>query len=157
VKSPAAPSKSIHEVPSNKSTIQLKLRPVPPGSDHAKLCPVRDVLDRIGDKWSFLTLITLCPGARRFTELNRAIGDISKRVLAQTLRSLEEDGFVKRTAYPTVPPKVEYQLTPMGRSLVSEIEPLVKWAHSHHDAVRKARKRYKPRAVPEPTKWEDAK
>jgi DNA-binding HxlR family transcriptional regulator len=131
----------------------IKLPPVQPGTDHARLCPVRDVLDRIGDRWSFLALLTLAHGTHRFTELNRAIGDVSKRMLAQTLRALEEDGFVTRTVHPTVPPKVEYELTRMGRSLVSQIEPLVKWADAHHDDVRKARKRYKPPPVPEPTPW----
>lgn len=121
----------------------IKLSPVLPGTDHAQQCPVRDVLDRIGDRWSFLTLLTLATGTHRFTELNRAIGDISKRVLAQTLRSLEEDGFISRRIYATVPPKVEYTLTELGTSLVSQIEPLAEWASAHHDEVKKSRKRFR--------------
>lgn len=140
---------------SYEAAMPIKLTPVPPGTEHARLCPVRDVLDRIGDRWSFLTLLILANGTHRFTELNRAIGDISKRVLAQTLRALEQDGFVKRRVYATVPPKVEYQLTTLGTSLVTQIEPLVEWADAHHEDVRKARKRYKPPAVAEPTRWDE--
>jgi DNA-binding HxlR family transcriptional regulator len=126
--------------------MSIKLPPVLPGTDHAKLCPVRDVLDHIGDRWSFLALLALAHGTHRFTELQRAIGDVSKRMLAETLRSLERDGFVTRKIYPSVPPKVEYTLTALGTSLVRQMEPLVTWADRHHTDVSKARKRYKPRA-----------
>lgn len=110
---------------------------------------MRDVLDRIGDRWSLLVLLTLSAGTMRFTVLKRAVGDISQRMLAQTLRTLEQDGFVKRTVHPTVPPKVEYTLTPLGRSLLEPVAALTDWAAKHHDAVRKARKAYVPPAVPE--------
>jgi len=80
----------------------------------AERCPIRDVLDRVGDRWSLLALTTLEGGTLRFTALKRAIGDISQRMLAQTLRGLERDGYVTRTVHPTVPPKVEYALTPPG-------------------------------------------
>ena len=126
--------------------MEIKLAPVLPGTDHAKLCPVRDVLDRIGDRWSFLALLALAHGTLRFTELNRAIGDISKRMLAQTLRGLEADGYVGRKVHPSVPPKVEYRLTKLGESLVLQMKPLVIWAESHHAEVRKARKAYSPPA-----------
>lgn len=122
--------------------MDLKFSPVLPGSPDAARCPVRDVLDCIGDRWSVLTLGTLAPGTLRFTELKRRIGDISQRMLAQTLRTLERDGYVTRKVYPTVPPKVEYTLTALGRSLQAHIEPLIVWAHDNHAKVRKARKAY---------------
>jgi DNA-binding HxlR family transcriptional regulator len=123
--------------------MHLELTPVPPGSADAAECPIRNVLDRIGDQWSLLVLLTLERGTLRFTELQRAIGDVSKRMLAETLRKLERDGFVRRKAYPTVPPKVEYQLGPLGKSLTAQLQPLVEWANNHHGEVRKARKAYK--------------
>lgn len=104
---------------------------------------MRDVLDCIGDRWSLLALLALKHGTLRFTELKRAIGDISQRMLAQTLRSLEEDGYVRRTVYPTAPPKVEYQLTELGKSLLTKVEPLVVWADENHARVRRARNVYK--------------
>ena len=89
-----------------------------------------------------LALVTLSQGTLRFTELKRAIGDVSQRMLAQTLRTLERDGYVSRKVYASVPPKVEYRLTELGASLLSKVEPLVDWADKHHDQVRKARKVY---------------
>jgi DNA-binding HxlR family transcriptional regulator len=124
-----------------------KLLPVLPGSGHAAHCPVRDVLDCIGDRWSLLALVTLAGGTLRFTALKRAIGDISQRMLAQTLRGLERDGYVTRKVHSTVPPKVEYTLTPFGRSLLKKIEPLVEWADANHERVRAARKAYVPPAA----------
>jgi DNA-binding HxlR family transcriptional regulator len=114
------------------------------GSDQAEKCPVRDVLDRIGDRWSLLVLLNLANGPVRFTALKRAIGDISQRMLAKTVRTLEQDGLVTRKVYPTVPPKVEYALTAMGGSLLEKFEPLVIWANENHEAVRKARATYVP-------------
>lgn len=119
-----------------------KLPPVQPGTDHAERCPVRDVLDCIGDRWSLLTLLALADGTLRFTELKRAIGDISPRMLAQTLRTLERDGYVSRQVYPTIPPKVEYDLTSLGHSLLAKVGPLVTWADENHARVRKARQAY---------------
>ena len=107
-------------------------------------CPVRDVLDRIGDKWSILILYTLENGTLRFTELKNGIGDISQRMLAKSLRTLECDGYIYRRVYPTIPPKVEYTLTPLGRSLIVKIDDLIKWATVNHDKVRASRKRYVP-------------
>ena len=80
-------------------------------------CPIRDVLDRIGDQWSLLILESLAPGTMRFNELGREIGDISRQMLSRTLKRLETDGFVQRTLYAEVPPRVEYRLTALGRSL----------------------------------------
>lgn len=124
--------------------MSITLLPVQPGSDHGERCPVRDVLDCIGDRWSLLALLTLAQGTLRFTELKRAIGEISQRMLAQTLRTLERDGYVSRKVYPTIPPKVEYTLTPLGESLLAKVEPLVEWAEANHNRVRKARKAYRP-------------
>lgn len=123
---------------------KLSMPPVAPGSGDETRCPVRDVLDCIGDRWSLLALLTLSGGTLRFTELKRAIGDISQRMLAQTLRSLEREGYVTREVFPTVPPRVEYTLTELGESLLVRVRPLIKWADENHDAVRKARKAYRP-------------
>lgn len=121
--------------------------PVLPGSGHETRCPVRDVLDCIGDSWSLLTLVALADGTRRFSEVKRSIGDISQRMLAQTLRSLERDGYVTRRVHATVPPKVEYTLTPLGEGLLGKVAPLIKWADENHDRVRRARKAYVPPAA----------
>jgi len=122
----------------------IKLLPVLPESGHEVHCPVRDVLARIGDKWSVLVLLNLSKGTLRFTELKRAIGDVSQRMLAQTLRVLEADGLVDRKVHPSVPPKVEYKLTPLGKSLLRKIDALATWADENHASVRKARKNYVP-------------
>jgi DNA-binding HxlR family transcriptional regulator len=114
-------------------------------AEYATQCPVRDVLDRVGDQWSTLILITLDEDGRRFMELQRALPDISRRVLAQTLRRLEEDGFVSRTVHATVPPRVDYALTPLGRSLMDPIRALVSWAAENHDTIRAARQAYDAR------------
>ncbi len=121
---------------------KLTLIPVAPGSADAAKCPVRDVLDCIGDRWSLLTLLTLEPQTLRFSELKRAIGDISQRMLAQTLRNLERDGYLTRRVYATVPPKVEYTLTPLGRSLLEHLWPLLDWANTQHPQIRQARSDY---------------
>ena len=123
---------------------KLSFPPVEPGSGHERRCPVRDVLDCIGDRWSLLTILILSGGTLRFTELKRAIGDISQRMLAQTLRSLEREGYVTREVYPTIPPKVEYTLTDLGESLLTRVTPLIRWADENHDRIRKARKAYVP-------------
>lgn len=106
-------------------------------------CPIRDVLDRIGDRWSVLVLVTLRDVEMlRFSELRRALGDISQRMLAQTVRHLEEDGLLERTVYPTVPPRVDYRLTPLGRTLLVPLQTLVDWAGIHHSEVRAARAKF---------------
>lgn len=110
-------------------------------------CPIRDILDRIGDRWTLLTLWALSEGTLRFTAIKREIPDISQRMLAQTLRRLEQDGFVSRKVYPTVPPRVEYALTALGRSFLAQLEGLVNWADENHDAVRAARQAYIPPAT----------
>lgn len=115
-----------------------------PDSNLEERCPIRDVLDRIGDRWSLLALLSLSDGTLRFSQLKRAIGDISQRMLAQTLRTLERDGYLTRKVYPTVPPKVEYTLTDLGESLLRKVKPLVTWADENHERVRRARKAYVP-------------
>lgn len=105
-------------------------------------CPVRDVLDRVGDKWSSLILLTLAASSQRFSGLNRSVPDISKRMLTQTLRNLERDGFISRHVFPTKPPSVEYRLAPLGRSVVEPLVVLVGWAQANHAAIREARKRF---------------
>ena len=105
-------------------------------------CPIRDVLDRIGDQWSLLILEALAPGTLRFNALMREIGDISKQMLSRTLKQLEQDGFITRTLYPEVPPRVEYALTPLGRSFLEPMQQLVNWADAHHRAIVTARARY---------------
>ncbi len=113
----------------------------PSKASYADRCPVRDVLDRIGDRWSLLVLTELKQGTLRFSALRRAIDDISQRMLAQTLRHLEQDGLISRTVHATVPPQVEYALTPLGVSLLDPVDALVSWADRNHDAIREARAR----------------
>ncbi|HML44190.1 MAG: helix-turn-helix transcriptional regulator [Hyphomicrobium zavarzinii] len=105
-------------------------------------CPVRGVLDRIGDKWSTLIVCVLGERPYRFGELRRAIPDISQRMLTQTLRDLQRDGLVSRHVFPTLPPSVEYRLTPLGQSLLAPLSELIRWADAHHAEIRKARERY---------------
>ena len=106
-------------------------------------CPVRTVLDRIGDKWSTLTILILGEeGTLRFGELHKLIPDISQKMLTVTLRTLEADGLVERKVYPQVPPKVEYSLTEMGLSLLPHINALTKWANEHMPSIKDARKEF---------------
>jgi Predicted transcriptional regulators len=112
-------------------------------------CPIRDVLDRIGDQWSLLTLNALEGGTLRFSDLLREIGDISKQMLSKTLKHLEQDGFVTRTVYAEVPPRVEYALTPLGKSFFAPMLALVAWADANHHAICDAREVYRKKmAVP---------
>jgi len=98
-------------------------------------CPSRRLLDRIGDRWTVLIVGALDAGPRRFTELATEVDGISQKMLTQTLKSLERDGFVKRTAYPVVPPHVEYELTELGRSLQHPLRALERWAIENMDGV----------------------
>ena len=94
-------------------------------------CPSRLVLDRIADKWTALIIQILARGTKRYVELQREIGGISQKMLTQTLRSLERDGLVQRTIYPVVPPKVEYSLTRLGRTLIEPLQGLCRWSEKH--------------------------
>ena len=105
-------------------------------------CGIRDVLDRIGDKWTVLVLVELSKGTRRFRELQRAIPGISQRMLTVTTRRLARDGLVARTQYATIPPQVEYDLTAMGRSLAGAMSALSDWSREHKDAIAAAREEW---------------
>ncbi|MDB5736317.1 MAG: transcriptional regulator [Alphaproteobacteria bacterium] len=100
---------------------------------------VNSVLARVGDKWSVLIIVLLGDGKMRFNELKRMVGGISQRMLTLTLRGLERDGLVTRTVFPTVPPRVDYELTDLGRSLWAAVEPLGLWARSHVGEIHAAR------------------
>lgn len=113
-----------------------------PEAEITQPCPIRDVLDRIGDRWSLLVLETLGAGRMRFSALNRAIGDISRQMLSRTLKRLEQDGFVKRTQFPEIPPRVEYELTDLGRSFLEPMLALVAWADANHLRICRARRDY---------------
>lgn len=106
-------------------------------------CPVKDVLARLGDKWSLYTVLHLGQHKKmRFNELKRDINGISQRMLTVTLRSLEEDGVVLRKIYPEIPPRVEYELTDLGKSLLEQLLNLTNWADDHFLDIVKARKMY---------------
>ncbi|ASR39636.1 transcriptional regulator [Prauserella marina] len=102
-------------------------------------CPVNEVFRRVGDKWSMLVVILLGKRSYRYNELHRAVEGISQRMLTRTLRGLETDGLVSRTVHPTVPPSVEYDLTPLGRSLLEPLSALADWAVKHEPHLAAAR------------------
>lgn len=113
-------------------------------------CPLRDILDRVGDKWSVLVVILLRDGKMRFSRLRRSVEGISQRMLTQTLRQLERDGLVKRTVYPTVPMRVEYALTPLGCTLIAPLSALAEWSESNRAAISDARAAYDSQKTKEP-------
>ncbi len=100
---------------------------------------VSAVLARVGDKWSVLIIMMLMDGPRRFNEIKRMVGGISQRMLTLTLRGLERDGLLTRTVYPTIPPRVEYALTPLGRSLSKPVASLGDWALKHREEIEEAK------------------
>jgi DNA-binding HxlR family transcriptional regulator len=112
----------------------------------AEACPVREVLDRVAGKWSILIIVATAPGPIRFTELERAVDGISRRMLTLTLRNLERDGLLSRTVHPTVPPKVEYRLTPIAQELHTALKSLTHWAEEHRHTIAAARAEYDARA-----------
>ena len=103
---------------------------------------VREVLNRVGDKWSIFVVALLGGGPRRFSDLRRRIEGISQRMLTLTLRGLERDGIVTRTIYPTIPPRVDYALTPLGKTLLEPVQALATWADAHRNEIHEARGRY---------------
>ncbi len=115
-----------------------------PGTLHvAEDCrAVSEVLARVGDKWTVLVVSTLGDGPKRFNELRRALGSISQRMLTLTLRGLERDGLVSRTVFPTIPPRVDYELTELGRSLLEPVLELGLWARRNRPAIQQARARF---------------
>jgi DNA-binding HxlR family transcriptional regulator len=103
---------------------------------------VSEVLARVGDKWTILVVGELGNGRKRFNEIRRALGSISQRMLTLTLRGLERDGLVTRTVFPTIPPKVEYELTKLGRSLLEPVSGIGLWARQNRAAIQEARQRF---------------
>jgi DNA-binding HxlR family transcriptional regulator len=105
-------------------------------------CPTRKLLDRISDKWVSLVLVALADGPRRYNDIARAIAGVSQKMLTQTLRSLERDGLVARTVTPAVPVRVDYDLTPLGRTLLPVMRSIKVWAEAHIEEVESARAEY---------------
>ncbi|MCZ2134586.1 MAG: helix-turn-helix transcriptional regulator [Burkholderiales bacterium] len=105
-------------------------------------CPVREVLSRVGDKWSILVVAVLRDGSMRFNDLRRSIDGISQRMLTLTLRGLERDGLVTRTVTPTTPPRVDYALTRLGRTLLDPIMALADWAETNRAAIQTSRQKF---------------
>jgi DNA-binding HxlR family transcriptional regulator len=120
--------------------------PVPrPHPDHADCRGVASILSMVGDKWSVFVIIMLHDGPKRFNELKRMIGGISQRMLTLTLRGLERDGLVTRTVFPTIPPRVDYELTDLGRGLAKPVMALGEWAKAHQGEIEGARTRFEQR------------
>lgn len=108
----------------------------------ASACPVRDVLDHVASKWTTLILICLAARPQRFAAIGRALPDISKRMLTQSLRQLQRDGLIARQVFPTKPPSVEYRLTPLGQSMLAPLGALIDWAENNHAEIRRSRSQY---------------
>lgn len=108
-------------------------------------CPTQRVLETIADKWSVIIIYSLSTETRRYSQLQRMIEGISQKMLTQTLRKLERDGLVERKVYPVVPPKVEYSLTPLGKTLTELLREICQWAQVHWDEIEAARIRYEER------------
>jgi DNA-binding HxlR family transcriptional regulator len=119
-----------------------------PGINHetGNCRAVADVLARIGDKWTVYVVGLLSNGPMRFSEIRRAVGSISQRMLTLTLRGLERDGLVTRTVFPTIPPRVDYELTELGRTLIATLGDLFKWAIENRTSVEKARRSFDAKA-----------
>jgi DNA-binding HxlR family transcriptional regulator len=114
---------------------------------HEVACPIRDILDRVGNKWSVQIILAVIQRPVRFTELERGIPGISRRMLTLTLRNLERDGLLVRTVFPTVPPKVEYTATDIARELYEPLEAMAVWARRHRGTIDTARVAYDERAA----------
>lgn len=119
-----------------------RVPPAPSPLHEVPDCPVRDVIDRVGDKWSTLLIAQLAARPARFSALLRGTDGLSQRMLTRTLRLLERDGLVEREVAPTRPPQVTYSLTPLGTSLAAAVEPLVDWAVAHRNDIATARSRF---------------
>ena len=118
-----------------------------PSSDVMSGCRIREILERVGDKWSLQVIFHLGDGPLRFTSLKRSIDGVSQRMLTVTLRGLERDGIVSRSMYPVIPPRVEYALTPLGATLLDAAGTLVSWADAHLAEVDAARAAYDARVA----------
>jgi DNA-binding HxlR family transcriptional regulator len=130
------------EPPRSEATTMVETFARQSATSKPEECPVRDVLDRCGDKWSILLVSTLAVQPYRFAQLQRAVPDISKRMLTHTLRDLERDGLITRHVFPTKPPSVEYRLAPFGQSLLDPLASLVAWADQWHTDIKAARRHY---------------
>jgi DNA-binding HxlR family transcriptional regulator len=120
--------------------IRVPVLPPPPHAHEGADCrAVASVLARVGDKWSVFVIMMLGDGPKRFNELKRMIGGISQRMLTLTLRGLERDGLVTRTVFPTIPPRVDYELTDLGRGLVKPVQALGQWVFEHKQEIEYAR------------------
>jgi DNA-binding HxlR family transcriptional regulator len=104
-------------------------------------CPSRQVLERVGEKWTALVIQVLADGTHRYSDLQRRVGGVSQKMLTQTLRGLERDGLIARRVYPVVPPRVEYSLTPLGRTLIEPLDAICRWAERHLPEMLTARAR----------------
>jgi len=103
---------------------------------------ISEILSRVGDKWTVLVIVQLKGGPLRFSEIKQRLGSISQKMLTTTLRALERDGFVKRTVFPTVPPRVEYALTPLGSDLLKPVSEMANWAVQNTERIERARQRF---------------
>jgi DNA-binding HxlR family transcriptional regulator len=123
---------------------------LPPRAHEGGDCrAVASVLARVGDKWSVFVIMMLGNGPRRFNEIKRMVGGISQRMLTLTLRGLERDGLVTRTVFPTIPPRVDYELTDLGRGLSTPVQALGAWAHAHQPEIESARAKFDGRNAAE--------
>ena len=128
--------------PTHSRLPALPPRPERPDPDHADCRNVASILARVGDKWSVFVIMMLSDGPKRFNELKRMINGISQRMLTLTLRGLERDGLVTRTIFPTIPPRVDYELTDLGRGLQQPVKALGQWAMDHLMQIEAARKQF---------------
>jgi DNA-binding HxlR family transcriptional regulator len=124
--------------------IRIPALPPQPHDDH-DCRGVASILARVGDKWSVFVIMMLGDGPKRFNELKRLVGGISQRMLTLTLRGLERDGLVTRTVFPTIPPRVDYELTDLGHGLCHPVKALGEWAMKHQDQIEAARSRFDKR------------
>jgi DNA-binding HxlR family transcriptional regulator len=108
---------------------------------------ISEVLARVGDKWTVLVVNLMGSGPKRFSEIKREVGGISQRMLTLTLRALERDGLVTRTVTPSIPPRVDYELTDLGRSLLAPVQALGAWALSNRESIEQARRRFDAHAI----------
>ena len=134
-------------LPEPRATRKKRARQGSASSVYDRDCPARLIIDHLVDKWAVLIVRRLADGTLRFAQLRRAIDGISQKMLTSTLRDLERDGLVTRKRYASVPPKVEYSLTPLGGSLVNKVDDLCRWAESNVSQVLKAREAFDKRKM----------
>lgn len=127
--------------------MSVQMRDQRPGNPYAADCPTRQLLDRIGDRWTVLVIGALADGPLRYTGLAKRIEGVSQKMLTQTLRALERDGLVVRTVLPVIPPHVEYELSPLGSDLLATVSVLERWAITHIDDVESARQSFDARSL----------